>query len=64
MLVYNDDVTIDANKNELEMMKYCDSTACSGDDCPYVNMCDEFHLKYCTIPYGFRVEDGKPLTSL
>lgn len=63
MLVYNSDVKIDVDENEVEMMKYCDLNPCKGD-CPYYNECDEFCVKHHTIPFHFYTEDGKPLTSL
>lgn len=64
MVVYNIDVTIDADENEVEMMKYCNSHPCEGEGCSYWNMCDEFLHKHVTVPYLFFTHDGKPLTSL
>ena len=63
MLVHDYKVTIDADENTIEMMKYCDSHQCE-EGCPYWNMCDEFLCKHGTVPYHFFTEDGKPLTSL
>ena len=64
MVVYNSDVTIDADENEVEMMKYCDLNSCEMPSCPYFNKCDEFWDKHHTVPFHFYTEDGKPLTSL
>lgn len=64
MLVRDYSITIDADENTIEMMKYCNSHPCEGHGCPYWNECQEFELKHETIPYLFYKEDGKPLTSL
>lgn len=63
MLVHDANITIDVDKDTIEMMMYCDTHGC-GRDCPYMNMCNEFEFKYGTVPYNFYTEDGKPLTSL
>lgn len=64
MLVCDINVTIDVDRNTIEMMKYCNSHPCEGRVCPYWNMCDEFLNKHGTVPFLFFTEDGKPLTSL
>lgn len=60
MLVHDYEVTIDVDENTVEMMKYCNSHLCEGHGCPYWNECQEFELKYETIPYLFCTEDESP----
>lgn len=55
---------VNATQDVLEMMRYCDSKVdCDGIDCPFNQRCNDFFIRYNTVPCFFLpMEDNKEVT--
>lgn len=52
---------VNATLDVLEMMQYCDSDVnCKGTDCPFNQRCNDFFIRYYTLPRCFHpMRDNK-----